>query len=62
MKELADGSKVDCNSYYFLLAWNEKNNRKEIERRFGTVQICKLKRNEFKQLFLIAMNEAYKEI
>jgi len=62
MKELADGKMVDADAYHFLLAWNEKNNRKEIEQRFGTIQLCKLKHNEFKQLFLVAMTETYKNI
>lgn len=62
MKTLGDGSEVVDFAYYFLLEWCEKNQKEEIERNFGTNQVCKLKRKQFKQLFQIAMNEVYREI
>jgi hypothetical protein len=51
MKQLFDGSSVTSRSYYFLLDWNEQNNREYINQKFHKNRLCDLTKHEYKQLF-----------
>jgi hypothetical protein len=51
MKTLSDGTNVSARSYYFLLDWNELNNKQFIFVQFGKERLCDLTRPEYKTLF-----------
>jgi len=50
MKELADGTKVPSRTYYYLLEWNEFDNKECIVREFAKQRLCDLNRAEYKRL------------
>lgn len=54
MKTLADGKEVPARSYYYLLDWNEINERKYIFETFNTVRLCDLNSKQYYQLFVFA--------
>lgn len=62
MKELADGNEVPSRIYYYLLDWNDINQWEYIFRSFKKGRLCDLNLNEFKQLFLYASSEDYKNL
>jgi hypothetical protein len=50
MKELADGTRVPSRTYYYLLEWNEFDNKEFIVKNFAKQRLCDLNRIEFKRL------------
>lgn len=50
MKELADGTKVPSRTYYYLLDWNELDNKNFIVKEFSKQRLCDLNRVEYKRL------------
>jgi hypothetical protein len=59
MKTLADGKEVSASSYYFLLGWNEINERKFMNEKFNKNRLCDLNLDEYMILWLNATTEAY---
>ena len=62
MKELQDGIQVPSGIYYYLLDWNEKNRWDYMQRNFEKMRLCDLNLREFKQIFLFATSEDYKNL
>lgn len=62
MKELQDNTQVPSGIYYYLLDWNEKNRWDYMQRNFEKMRLCDLNLREFKQLFLFATSEDYKNL
>lgn len=54
MKELIDYSQVPARGYYFLLDWNEVDERKTMNELFNKNRLCDLELHEYIQLFDIA--------
>jgi len=50
MNELADGTKVPSRTYYYLLEWNEFDNKEFMVREFAKQRLCDLNRVEYKRL------------
>ena len=59
MKELADGCQVSSRSYYFLLDWNDTDNKKFISDTFKKQRLCDLNINEYMILWLMATTSEY---
>ncbi len=51
MKDLADNTKVPSRIYYYLLDWNEQDNKQTIFNQFDKLRLCDLNLDEFKLLF-----------
>lgn len=62
MKELADGHKVSSMSYYFLLDWNEANNRKYMRNIIRKDRLHDCSRKEYKKLFEFATKHELKKL
>lgn len=58
--ELLDGKQVSSHTYYFLLEWNERNDKKFIAEAFGKQRLCDLTYNEYVLLFKYATWEEVK--
>jgi hypothetical protein len=56
MKLLLDGNKVSSRSYYYLLDFNDSNNKQYIAEKFNKHRLCDLTLSEFKELFNIAIS------
>lgn len=54
MKELSDGTEVSARSYYYLLDWNEVNEREYINSKFNKNRLCDLTILEYRDLFCYA--------
>jgi hypothetical protein len=54
MKILFDSSEVSARSYYYLLDWNELDQKNTINNLFGKIRLCDLTLEEYKKLFKIA--------
>lgn len=50
MRKLADETEVPTRTYYYLLEWNEFDNKEFIVREFAKQRLCDLNRVEFKRL------------
>lgn len=59
MKELADESKVSSKSYYFLLDWNDMDNKKFIADNFQKQRLRELNITEYMILWLNATTQEY---
>jgi hypothetical protein len=59
MKTLTDKSMVSDRSYYYLLDWNEQNERKFINEKFNKNRLCDLTRDEYLVLWLQATTDEY---
>jgi len=62
MKTLADSIEVPSRTYYYLLDWNEVNERKYMVENFNKIRLCDLTINEFKKLFEFATQQDIKNI
>ena len=51
MKILSDGIEVSSRSYYYLLDWNEVNERLYINSKFNKNRLCDLTILEYRDLF-----------
>jgi len=56
MKKLIDGTEVPARGYYYLLDWNEINEKKFIITKFDKYRLCDLTIDEYKKLFYEATN------
>jgi hypothetical protein len=54
MKTLSDGYQVSSRSYYFLLEWNEFDDKKFIQNGFNKNSLSALTEFEYKVLFKFA--------
>ena len=54
MKTLIDGNQVSSKSYYFLLDWNDMNDKKFIDEKFSKIRLCDLNLDEYMVLWLHA--------
>ena len=61
MKELSDGTKVSARSYYFLLDWNDTDNKTFIADHFGKHRLMDLTIEEYSILWLNATTSEYNE-
>lgn len=59
MKTLSDNTQVSSKSYYFLLDWNEQNEKKFIFETFNKHRLCDLTINEYCVLWNHATTEEY---
>lgn len=50
MKELSDGTKVPVRTWYYLLDWNEFDDKNFMVSQFGKQRLADLNRVEFKRL------------
>ena len=62
MKILADGFTVSSKSYYFLLDWNDQNNKEFISEKFGKQRLCELDKEEYMILWLNATTNEYNQM
>lgn len=62
MKKLVDGTLVSSMSYYFLLDWNDKNNKIFIVDKFQKQKLNDLNINEYMQLWLHATITEYNKM
>ena len=51
MKTLSDGTEVLARTYYYLLDWNETNNKEFMFTSFNKQRLCDLNIDEYKILF-----------
>ena len=51
MKTLADKTDVVSRMYYYLLDWNEDDDKETMFKLFGKHRLCDLNREEFKRLW-----------
>jgi len=57
MKELADGTKINSGSYYFLLDYNDRNNFEYLLKTFNNKKLCELNLDEYIDLYKHASDE-----
>lgn len=62
MKELIDYSEVPARGYYYLLDWNERDERKTITRLFNTNKLCELELSQYITLFEFATKRDIEEL
>jgi hypothetical protein len=62
MKTLADKSQVSSTSYYYLLDWNDQNNKKVIFEKFKKESLYELTLEEYRILWLYATTEEYNKM
>jgi hypothetical protein len=62
MKTLADGFKVSSKSYYFLLDWNDQNNKQFISKKFNKQKLSELNKKEYILLWLVATTNEYNQM
>ena len=56
MKKLADGTQVNSRSYYFLLDFNDENNKKIMNDLYGVMELYKLTKSQYIYLFKKAID------
>lgn len=59
MKALSDKKNVSARSYYFLLDWNEQDERKFMSEKFNKHRLCDLTLDEYIILWLYATTSEY---
>jgi hypothetical protein len=59
MKKLADNKEVSAKSYYYLLDWNELDERKFINQKFNKNRLCDLTLDEYLILWLNATTDEH---
>jgi hypothetical protein len=59
MKTLSDNKNVSARSYYFLLDWNEQDEKKFISNKFNKNRLCDLTIDEYMILWLNATTEEH---
>lgn len=62
MKTLADGFTVSSKSYYFLLEWNEQDNKQFISEKFSKQKLNELDKEEYMILWLNATTNEYNQM
>ena len=56
MKKLVDGTQVSSRSYYFLLDFNDENNKKIMNDLYGVMNLSELTKLEYIYLFKKAID------
>lgn len=59
MKELVDGVLVNARSYYYLLDFNESDQRETINKHFSKNRLCDLTISEYKLLWAYAIQKDF---
>lgn len=54
MKTLADGTQVPSRTYYYLLDFNDVDNKEFIAEKFNKHRLCDLNIDEYQKLFVEA--------
>lgn len=62
MKELADGTLVTSRGYYFLLDWNDNNEKKLMYGLYGLSRLCDSNINQYIYLMEKAMESELKSL
>ena len=62
MKELADGSQVSSRGFYFLLDWNDRNNKQVMFNLYGIMRLHELSKHQYTYLMKYAMAEELKSL
>jgi hypothetical protein len=57
MKNLNDGSQVIDRTFYFLLDWNDANEKEHIFNTYGVYSLLELNRKQYLELLEYAMKE-----
>ena len=57
MKTLADGTQVSSRGFYFLLDWNDRNDKKIISDLYGVMRLHELKKHQYLYLMEKAMTD-----
>lgn len=60
MKQLSDGTMVEPDAYYFLLDWNDNDQKKYINKHFNKQSLHSLSKFEFNQLLTHAIGDKAK--
>ena len=62
MKTLADGSQVSARGFYFLLDWNDRNNKKIMSDLYGVMRLHELTKHQYIYLMEHAMVDDLKTL
>jgi DNA phosphorothioation-dependent restriction protein DptG len=62
MKELADGSRVTSRGFYFLLDWNDQNDKKMMSDLYGVMRLHELTRHQYAYMMKHAMADELKSL
>jgi len=62
MKELIDGTKVSSMTYYFLLDWNDRNDKRFMSENFKKHSLKDLTIDEYMILWLNATTSEYNKL
>jgi len=62
MKELADGTQVSSRSYYFVLDFNDRNNKKIMYDLYGVMRLHELTKHQYIYLFKHAIEAELKSL
>ena len=57
MKELADGKQVTSRGFYFLLDWNDRNDKKIMYNLYGVMRLHELTLHQYIYLMEKAMSD-----
>lgn len=60
MKTLADGTQVSARSFYFLLDYNDRKDRKPTQNLYGVARLRDLVKHQYVYLFKQAIGEEAK--
>lgn len=62
MKKLADGTKVSSRGFYFLLDWNDQNNKKIMSDLYNVMRLYELNKHQYIYLMEHAMADELKSL
>ena len=62
MKELADGTVVSARGFYFLLDWNDRNDKKMMSDLYGVMRLHELVRHQYLYMMKHAMADELKSL
>lgn len=60
MKELADGTQVTSRGFYFLLDWNDRNNKRVMSDLYSVMRLHELTKHQYVYLMKLAMADELK--
>lgn len=62
MKKLADGTDVSSRGFYFLLDWNDRNDKKVMSNLYGEVKLKDLTLHQYLYMMKHAMADEIKNL
>ena len=62
MKELADGTQVTSRGFYFLLDWNDQNEKRMMSDLYGVMRLRELTKHQYIYLMKHAMADDFKQL